>query len=49
MPVECVCGTAENSYKTVAGMRIIMADGTILDTREQSSKKISLNRIQAAL
>jgi D-lactate dehydrogenase len=26
------CGTAENSYKTVAGMRIIMADGTILKT-----------------
>ena len=32
------CGTSENSYKTVAGIRIIMADGTILDTREQSSK-----------
>jgi D-lactate dehydrogenase len=33
------CGTSENSYKTVAGMKIIMADGTILDTRDQSSKK----------
>ncbi|MBI5008565.1 MAG: FAD-binding oxidoreductase, partial [Bacteroidia bacterium] len=33
------CGTAENSYKTVAGMRIILADGTILDTRDQSSKE----------
>lgn len=32
------CGTAENSYKTVAGMRIILADGTILDTREESDK-----------
>ena len=32
------CGTAENSYKTVVGMRIIMADGTILDTRDQLSK-----------
>lgn len=29
------CGTAENSYKTVAGMRIIMADGSILDTRDK--------------
>ena len=29
------CGTAENSYKTVAGMRIILADGTILDTRDR--------------
>jgi D-lactate dehydrogenase len=34
------CGTSENSYKTVAGMKIIMADGTILDTREQSSKNV---------
>jgi D-lactate dehydrogenase len=32
------CGTAENSYKTVSGMRIILADGTILDTRDQTSK-----------
>jgi D-lactate dehydrogenase len=33
------CGTAENSYKTVAGMRIILADGTILDTRDQLSRE----------
>jgi D-lactate dehydrogenase len=33
------CGTSANSYKTVAGMRIIIADGTILDTRDPSSKK----------
>ena len=32
------CGTSENSYKTVAGMRIIFADGTILDTRDESSR-----------
>jgi len=32
------CGTSENSYKTVTGMRIVMADGTILDTMDQSSK-----------
>ena len=32
------CGTAENSYKTVAGMRIILADGTILDTRDELSR-----------
>jgi D-lactate dehydrogenase len=32
------CGTAQNSYKTVIGMKIIMSDGTILDTRDQSSK-----------
>jgi D-lactate dehydrogenase len=33
------CGTSENSYKTVIGMRIIMADGTMLDTRDPLSKK----------
>ena len=33
------CGTAENSYKTVAGMRIILADGSILDTRSQTEKE----------
>ena len=33
------CGTAENSYKTVAGMRILLADGTILDTTDQISKE----------
>lgn len=33
------CGTAENSYKTVSGMKIIMADGTVLDTRDQANKK----------
>jgi len=32
------CGTTENSYKTVAGMRVVMADGTILDTRDEKSR-----------
>src|SRR5450759_862753 len=32
------CGTAENSYKTVAAMPIILADGTLLNTNDQSSK-----------
>ncbi len=32
------CGTAENSYKTVIGIRIVMADGTILDTRDHKSR-----------
>jgi D-lactate dehydrogenase len=32
------CGTAENSYKTVSGMKLIMPDGTLLDTRDQSSR-----------
>jgi D-lactate dehydrogenase len=33
------CGTSENSYKTVSGMRIIFADGAILDTSDQASKE----------
>jgi len=32
------CGTAQNSYKTVSGMRIIMADGSFLDTRDPGSR-----------
>ena len=34
------CGTSENSYRTVTGMRIIFADGTILDTRDESSRRL---------
>ncbi len=33
------CGTANNSYHTVAGMRIILADGTCLDTRSEDSRE----------
>jgi D-lactate dehydrogenase len=33
------CGTAQNAYQTVAGMRIIVADGTILDTSDDQSKQ----------
>jgi D-lactate dehydrogenase len=32
------CGTAENSYKTVDSMRIILADGFVLDTSSEESK-----------
>jgi D-lactate dehydrogenase len=32
------CGTSENSYKTIAGIKIILSDGTILDTRDESGK-----------
>lgn len=38
------CGTALNSYQTLTGIRIILADGTILDTRDtQSRKEFSLS------
>jgi len=31
------CGTAQNSYQTIADIRIVLNDGTILDTAESSS------------
>ena len=31
------CGTAQNSYRTLAGMRLVLADGTLLDTEDPFS------------
>lgn len=32
------CGTGQNSYKTIADIRIVFYDGTILDTSDEASK-----------
>lgn len=32
------CGTAQNSYKTLAGMTVVLADGTVLDTLNADSR-----------
>jgi len=32
------CGTAMSSYRTVAGMRVVLADGSVLDTRDPASR-----------
>lgn len=32
------CGTSQNSYKTIADIRIVLYDGTILDTSDEKSK-----------
>jgi D-lactate dehydrogenase len=32
------CGTAQNSYHTLTGMRVILADGTVLDTLDPASR-----------
>ena len=32
------CGTAQNSYHTLAGIRIVLADGTVLDTGNPASR-----------
>ncbi|MGB3597302.1 MAG: FAD-binding and (Fe-S)-binding domain-containing protein [Pseudomonas neustonica] len=30
------CGTAQNSYQTLAGMRLVLADGQVVDTEDES-------------
>jgi D-lactate dehydrogenase len=32
------CGTALNSYQTLSGIRLVLVDGTILDTRDKKSR-----------
>lgn len=31
------CGTSENSYKTIADIRVVLSDGTVLDTSSKAS------------
>jgi D-lactate dehydrogenase len=31
------CGTAQNSYRTLLGMRVLLADGSVLDTQDAAS------------
>jgi D-lactate dehydrogenase len=31
------CGTAQNSYRTLVGLRVLLADGSLLDTEDPSS------------
>ncbi len=33
------CGTAQNSYKTLKSMRVMLADGTLLDTGDPASRE----------
>lgn len=33
------CGTSQNSYKTIADLRVVLADGTVLDTEQPESIK----------
>jgi D-lactate dehydrogenase len=32
------CGTAQNSYRTVASMRVVLADGSVLDSADAASR-----------
>ena len=32
------CGTAQNSYRTLAGIRLVLQDGTVLDTTDPPSR-----------
>ena len=38
------CGTAQNSYHTLAGIRVILADGSVLDTRDPASRAAFVER-----
>ena len=38
------CGTAQNSYHTLAGLRVVLASGTVLDTRDSASRAAFLER-----
>ena len=38
MPAGCAAATAQNSYHTLAGVRVVLADGTVLDTRDAASR-----------
>lgn len=38
------CGTEENSYRTIEGMKLVLSTGTILDTRESDCEEIFRNR-----
>ncbi|HAQ86794.1 MAG TPA: hypothetical protein DCR78_10195, partial [Pseudomonas sp.] len=31
------CGTAQNSYKTLAGLRLALADGSVVDSEDATS------------
>jgi D-lactate dehydrogenase len=33
------CGTAENSYRTLASMRVVLADGSVVDTGDAASRE----------
>lgn len=38
------CGTAQNSYQTLAALRVVLADGTVLDTRDVASRRMFRER-----
>lgn len=42
------CGTAQNSYRTLIGLRVLLADGSVLDT-EQPDSVSAFRRSHAAL
>lgn len=43
------CGTAQNSYKTLAGLRVVLADGSVLDSEDPASIAAFRQRHRALL
>ncbi len=42
------CGTAQNSYRTLVGLRVVLADGSLLDTEDEASV-VAFRQIHASL
>ncbi len=40
------CGTAQNSYNTLESMKVVLNDGTLLDTGDKNSVDSLKNRIK---
>lgn len=43
------CGTAQNTYQTLAGLRVVLADGSVLDSEDPASVKAFRQRHGALL
>ena len=43
------CGTAQNSYKTLAGLRLVLADGSVVDSEDAASVEAFRNTHGALL
>lgn len=43
------CGTAQNSYHTLSGMRVILANGVVIDTRTEAGRQTAMNTQQPLL
>jgi len=43
------CGTAQNSYRTLASMKVILADGAVLDVTQEPNRGLLLYPVEGSL